>query len=61
MAVQKQPNPYVKAVVRKSVKDKVVKVLESTDVLDDSDLADILESLLERGWKTENGAWRKVT
>jgi transcription initiation factor IIE alpha subunit len=60
MSVQKQVNPYVKSVVRKSVRDKVVDVLESTDVLDDDDLAHILESLLERGWKLEDGSWRKV-
>lgn len=61
MAIQKQANPYVKTVVRKSVRDKVIQVLESTDVLDDADLADILESLLERGWKSENGSWRRVS
>lgn len=50
----------LKGAVKQQVKDKVIEALESTDLLDDNDLKSILESLINVGWKQNDGNWRKL-
>ena len=46
--------------VRKVMRDKIVNALESTNILNDEELKDILISLTTVGWKQSDGTWRRL-